>query len=104
MLDPSAPHADKPSRSAAKSRTVNRHLTRDQYGIYPLRRSSASSSPLSGVRVSRMGSMASTARDWPAFSKVTPSFRMTGDALSRVRRTRVVNAHGNQMPRSLELE
>jgi hypothetical protein len=32
LLDPAAPNADKPNRSAAKSRAVNRDLTCDQYG------------------------------------------------------------------------
>lgn len=35
MLDPAAPNVKKGSRSAAKSRAVNRGLTRDQYGIWP---------------------------------------------------------------------
>ena len=37
MLDPAAPSVKKGSRSAAKSRTVNRDLTCDQYGMCRLR-------------------------------------------------------------------
>ncbi len=33
MLDPAAPNVKKGSRSTAKSRAVNRGLTRDQYDI-----------------------------------------------------------------------